>query len=207
MIFVLTVFFSMVSQRHMNNTFTIFFSFLLISGFATGCATVSERKNNALAHAATLKVPASVEIVAVNGQKVRIDYIPACGDSVFRLIPGQHSIVLRSKTQSLPSSAIQLAFTAEKNREYAIGCKPPDAAGGTNKVTQSFIAWIEDTKSGKIVSKYDGLAATVIPAANEKIPGVDDKTTQSSLTQMKNLWEKASESERIEFLKWSVMQK
>lgn len=201
----------------------------VITGCLTGCLTSSKhnigRENLAPAAAATLKVPANIDIVAFDGERVEIDYMPMYGQSVFKMTPGKHNIILRysglsdgptfDQKQMLYSPKVELALNAEKNHEYMICYKTPAVDMQFDKEIKSLTVWIKDAKTktvvcapataGRIVvNKSDGGPQKQMTSVPAESSGVE---TLPPLEQLKHWWGKASERERGEFLKWSVMQK
>lgn len=204
--------------------------FALIFPFFFGCVTSAPRRacdiNLGGDHAAAiLKVPANLDIIAFDGERVEIDYMPMSGHSTFRMTPGKHNIILRysglsagatyDQKQMLYSPKVETTFNAEKNHEYLIRHEVPAVDMKFDKEIKSLTVWIEDAKTKTVVGApvTSGRAVAKKSASGPQkqtgsvLPESSGDDSRPPLEQLKRWWGKAGARERGEFLKWSVMQK
>lgn len=224
----------------MKKIIKIIFCFIILP-FIFGCVTSAPRRAGDISgvthDAAMLKVPANIDIMTFDGERVEIDYLPMYGFNIFRMTPGKHIILLRysglsadaayDQKQMLYSPKVEVALNAEKKHEYLVRYEVPLVDLRFDKEIKSLTVWIEDAKTKTVVCAPVTSAAAAakknadeqqrqaasVPAESSGIKVLPPPQPSSGddsrppLEQLKRWWGKASASERGEFLKWSVMQK
>ncbi len=183
---------------------------------------------------AALWIPINLEPLSVDGQKTGPHFIPVSDRYKIELLPGAHTFVVRysglaggpsfEQEEMFNSPPVTVKLEAVQGHTYRLTCARADIDLLFAKQATNIAIQVEDITANPALVKqlnhgvhtrsvvirepaaeaapaaaHPGTVAAPAPAAANSDP--------AALDQLKHWWRQADETERGEFLKWTVQQK